>query len=153
SAGEAPPQAPAANEIPMRRRIRPALFMASIYDPGARDFPGRRGRKKRDSVHVDRTPNPEDTQMVALPLPPREPTLGDVDALCAASLAPDAFVDALQRAALGSRAVAHPLLQDIADGRFGDLAGAIRRLLGEYYVYSHRFTRYLAATMATLDAP
>src|SRR5262249_53977706 len=93
------------------------------------------------------------TQMVALPLPPREPTLGDVDALCAASLAPDAFVDALQRAALGSRAVAHPLLQDIADGRFGDLAGAIRRLLGEYYVYSHRFTRYLAATMATLDAP
>src|SRR5215475_7084226 len=40
SAGEAPPQAPA-NEIPMRRRIRPVLLMASIYEPEAHDFPGR----------------------------------------------------------------------------------------------------------------
>src|SRR5262249_25864006 len=31
--------------------------------------------------------------------------------------------------------------------------GAIRRLLSEYYFYSHRFTRYLAAATASLENP
>jgi pyrroloquinoline quinone (PQQ) biosynthesis protein C/quercetin dioxygenase-like cupin family protein len=71
----------------------------------------------------------------------------------AQALSAEQFVDALQAQALTSRTVAHPLLDDIAEGRFVDLPSAIKRFLSEYYFYSYRFTRFLAATMASLYAP
>jgi pyrroloquinoline-quinone synthase len=63
------------------------------------------------------------------------------------------FVNCLAAYAVRSRAAQHPLLDAIAEGQFFDLAGALRRLFTEYYAYSRRFTKYLAATMATLDDP
>src|SRR5262249_46131708 len=86
--------------------------------------------------------------MVAIhPVPLPAPVVADADELSDLTstlpLPAPTFVDRLQVYALRSRAVEHPLLAAIADGDFADLRGAIRRLLGEYYVYSHRFTRYL----------
>jgi len=63
------------------------------------------------------------------------------------------FVDGLSDYAAQSRAAQHPLLDAIASGQFSDLQGALRRLFTEYYAYSRRFTKFLAATMASLDEP
>jgi pyrroloquinoline quinone (PQQ) biosynthesis protein C len=63
------------------------------------------------------------------------------------------FVDGLSAYAARSRAAQHPLLDTIAAGQFSDLQHALRRLFTEYYAYSRRFTKFLAATMASLDEP
>jgi pyrroloquinoline-quinone synthase len=76
-----------------------------------------------------------------------------IDKILETTTAPNAFVDELQAYAIASYAVRHPLLSEIAEGRFSDLAGAIRRFLSEYYFYSRRFTQALGATLAALDDP
>lgn len=63
------------------------------------------------------------------------------------------FVDGLSSYAARSRAAQHPLLAAVAGGQFLDLRAALRRLFTEYYAYSRRFTKFLAATMASLDEP
>src|SRR5262249_22516247 len=67
--------------------------------------------------------------VLALTLELRFESLADLDELCASSLTAEDFIDALQQCALRSRAVEHPLLDAIADGRFHDLGAAIRRFL------------------------
>jgi len=91
--------------------------------------------------------------MLSLAVRTRQGAVSELDELCASDCSADDFIDGLERFATRSRAVAHPLLSAIAHGQFVDLAGAIRRLLTEYYYYSHRFTRYLAAATASLEKP
>lgn len=66
---------------------------------------------------------------------------------------PSVFVSSLQAYALGSRAANHKLLERIANGDLPDPESGIAFLLSEYYHYSHRFTRYLAAVMTNLNSP
>lgn len=90
----------------------------------------------------------------ALPPEVLQPYVDELSGLASASeLSASAFVERLQAYALRSRVAGHPLLHAIADGDFVDLAGSIRRFLAQYYFYSHRFTRYLAAVTANLESP
>lgn len=66
---------------------------------------------------------------------------------------PTTFVASLQDYALASRAANHELLERIARGDLPNVANGIEFLMSEYYHYSHQFTRYLTATMASLSAP
>ncbi|WP_428266999.1 TenA family transcriptional regulator [Haliangium sp.] len=63
------------------------------------------------------------------------------------------FVATLERYAEESATIQHPLLDEIANGRFHDLAGSLTRFLREYYCYSRCFTRYLTSVMSRLDDP
>jgi pyrroloquinoline-quinone synthase len=71
------------------------------------------------------------------------------------SLTPAEFVAALQDFAESSLAANHPLLITLAKGDVpgGDLRGAIRMFLLEYYTYSKSFTRHLSAVSSMLEDP
>ena len=89
---------------------------------------------------------------VVMPAAASPPPL-TLHALVADTLAPSVFVLALQRYADESRAAHHPLLEAISAGSFRHPRTALAGFFGEYYPYSQRFTRFLAAAMATLDRP
>ena len=87
------------------------------------------------------------------------PVLGDDDhalevtVLHPASTSPEKAVADLEAAALSHRAVRHPYLEALADGRLPDSAWALADFALQYQGYSVHFPRFLSAVISRLEKP